>query len=30
MNGLRVYVLERRIAKIEKTRGATDVDDFFN
>ena len=30
MNGGRVYSLERRLAKIEKDRGVTDADDFFN
>jgi hypothetical protein len=26
----RMYSLERRVAKIEKERGVTDGDDFFN
>jgi hypothetical protein len=30
MNGARVYSLKRRLAKIEKRRGATDADDTFN
>lgn len=27
---MNVYTLERRLAKIEKERGVTDADDFFN
>jgi hypothetical protein len=30
MNATRVYALQRRLAKIEKRRGATDADDTFN